>query len=289
MSRGRRPYGALAVIVMATAAIAVGLAAFPDLRARSLRGVHRRWTTLTRRAPDRLRVEVIRSYPHDPEAFTQGLLLDGELLYESTGLLGKSTLRRVDLQTGRVLNSVALPPTVFGEGLAMASGRLIQLTWKEETAFVYDQRSLAPGRQIRYAGEGWGLCFDGRALVMSDGSDHLTFRDPGSFAVQRTVDVTSQGQPLPRLNELECVGASVYANVWRTDTIVRIDSATGRVLETIDASGLLTAAERQAAEVLNGVAYDPADGTFLVTGKRWPRLFRVRFVPAAPASTDGRR
>src|SRR4030095_6755867 len=163
MSRGRWRYRALAAGVIVTAAtaatavIAVGLAAFPDLRTRALRGAHRRWTTLTHRAPGRPGVEVVRSYPHDPEAFTQGLLLDGELLYESTGLLGQSTLRRVDLQTGRVLHSVALPQTSFGEGLAMASGRLIQLTWKEETAFVYDQRSPALGPRLLCAGGRWGL------------------------------------------------------------------------------------------------------------------------------------
>lgn len=234
-------------------------------------------------SPREVRTQVIRSYPHDPEAFTQGLLLDREVLYESTGLSGRSTssVRRVDLRTGRVLKSVTLPPGYFGEGLAGVSGRLIQLTWKNEVAFVYDSPSLALRRRLSYEGQGWGLCFDGRSLVMSDGSHRLTYRDPETLAIQRTVDVTMSGVPLRKLNELECVAESVYANVWKTDFIVRIEGATGRVIERSDASGLLTADERRTADVLNGIAYDPRDGTFLITGKLWPRLFRVRFVTAS--------
>ena len=227
-----------------------------------------------------MRVEVIASYPHDPGAFTQGLLYHDGVLYESTGLEGESTLRRVDLKTGRVLQTVALPPPLFAEGLALAPQGLIQVTWQNDTGFVYDPATLALRRQFGIAGDGWGLCYDGTSLAMTDGSDTLAFRAPDTFAVQRSVRVVMNGTPLRSINELECADRSVYANVWRKDFIVRIDPATGVVLERIDAAGLLTESEAAGADVLNGIAYDPADGLFYITGKRWPKLFKVRFVPA---------
>ena len=228
-----------------------------------------------------MRVEVIASYPHDRGAFTQGLLYDGGVLYESTGLEGESTLRRVDPKTGRVLQTVALPPPLFAEGLALAPQGLVQLTWQNDTGFVYDPATLALRRQFKYAGDGWGLCYDGTSLAMTDGSDTLAFRAPDTFAVQRSVRVVMNGTPLRAINELECADRSVYANVWHKDFIVRIDPATGVVLERIDAAGLLTGSEAAGADVLNGIAYDPADGLFYITGKRWPKLFKVRFVPAS--------
>ena len=228
-----------------------------------------------------MRVEVIASYPHDPGAFTQGLLYHDGVLYESTGLEGESTLRRVDLKTGRVLQTVALPPPLFAEGLALAPQGLIQVTWQNDTGFVYDPATLALRRQFKYAGDGWGLCYDGTSLAMTDGSDTLAFRAPDTFAVQRSVRVVMNGTPLRSINELECANRSVYANVWHKDFIVRIDPATGVVLERIDAAGLLTGSEAAGADVLNGIAYDPADGLFYITGKRWPKLFKVRFVPAS--------
>jgi glutaminyl-peptide cyclotransferase len=223
------------------------------------------------------RVRVLAAYPHDPGAFTQGLVLERGVLYESTGLEGRSTLRRVDLATGRVDASVPLAANQFGEGLARVPGLLIQLTWTSEVALLYDQPSLRLLRTVPYEGEGWGLCYDGARLVMSDGTERLTFRRPDTFAVEGFVDVTLNGRPVGKLNELECAGGSVYANVWHRDTILRIDPASGRVLDRIDASGLLTPRERAAADVLNGIAHDPADGAFYVTGKLWPRLFKVRF------------
>lgn len=228
-----------------------------------------------------MRVEVIASYPHDRGAFTQGLLYDGGVLYESTGLEGESTLRRVDPKTGRVLQTVALPPPLFAEGLALAPQGLVQLTWQNDTGFVYDPATLALRRQFKYAGDGWGLCYDGTSLAMTDGSDTLAFRAPDTFAVQRSVRVVMNGTPLRSINELECANRSVYANVWHKDFIVRIDPATGVVLERIDAAGLLTGSEAAGADVLNGIAYDPANGLFYITGKRWPKLFKVRFVPAS--------
>jgi len=170
-----------------------------------------------------MRVEVIASYPHDPGAFTQGLLYHDGVLYESTGLEGESTLRRVDLKTGRVLQTVALPPPLFAEGLALAPQGLIQVTWQNDTGFVYDPATLALRRQFKYAGDGWGLCYDGTSLAMTDGSDTLAFRAPDTFAVQRSVRVVMNGTPLRSINELECANRSVYANVWHKDFIVRID------------------------------------------------------------------
>jgi len=232
----------------------------------------------------RLRPEVMSVRPHDWRAFTQGLLLHNGLLYESTGLYGQSTLREVDPQTGEVYRRLDLPPNLFGEGLALVDDRLIQLTWIEGIAIVYDLPTFEKRAELRYSGEGWGLCYDGEKLVMSDGSDQLYFREPSTFALLGQVEVLLEGRPVRRLNELECVGDSVYANVWQTDDILRIDQRTGRVVAIVDASGLLTPEERRARspdDVLNGIAYDATNDAFLITGKRWPSLFEVRFVPAS--------
>jgi glutamine cyclotransferase len=225
-----------------------------------------------------LRVEVVARYPHDPAAFTQGLVLDGTRLFESTGLVGRSSLREVELATGRVLRQRDVPAPYFAEGLALAGETLIQLTWQDGRAFTYARDSFVPGATFEYGGEGWGLCHDGQDLVMSDGSAGLTFRGPSTFRVQRQLTVRLRGAPVGGLNELECVRGDVYANVWTTDRIVRIDAASGAVTATIDASGLLPAAQRAAADVLNGIAYDAASDTFLITGKLWPTLFRVKLV-----------
>lgn len=224
-----------------------------------------------------LKAKVLRTYPHDPRAFTQGLVWRDGILYESTGMVGQSSLRRVDLGTGAVQQKVDIPAPYFAEGLADVGNRLFQLTWQHGRVFVYDRNTFGRVGEFGYEGEGWGLCHDGTSLVMSNGSDTLRFHSPRTFAVERTVRVTMDGKPLHQLNELECVGADVYANVWQTDTIVRIDPRTGRVTARIDATGLLTPAERQGVDVLNGIAYDPADQTFLLTGKWWPKVFRVRF------------
>jgi glutaminyl-peptide cyclotransferase len=223
-----------------------------------------------------VRPEVVAVVRHDPGAFTQGLLLHDGALYESTGLKGRSTVRKVDRMSGEVLESVALPTSEFGEGLALVEDRLVQLTWKNGIAHVYDL-SLVETSRFSYTGEGWGLCFDGQRLVMSNGSSSLFFRDPTSFELEGSVEVTANGTPVEALNELECVGQLVYANVWQTDDIVRIDPQTGEVLTRIDASSLLTAAEDRAADVLNGIAFDEDSGHFLLTGKLWPHLFEVRF------------
>lgn len=223
--------------------------------------------------------EVLATYPHDPNAFTQGLLLEEDRFFESTGLYGKSTLREVVPETGEVLREVSVPPEYFAEGLTLVGDRLIQITWREGKAFVYDRNTFERTDTLGYSGEGWGLCYDGEQVIMSDGSATLTRRDPETFETLGTYGVTLGGQPVTRLNELECVGGDVYANVWRTDTIVRINDS-GEVVQEIDASNLLTQEERAQLgpdAVLNGIAYDPETKTFFLTGKLWPKVLEVRF------------
>jgi glutaminyl-peptide cyclotransferase len=221
---------------------------------------------------------VLKVYPHDARAFTQGLVYFDGQLYESTGLLGRSSIRRVVPDSGIVEAEVSLDPPIFGEGLARVGDELVQLTWKNGVALVWKLSNLERLREHTYEGEGWGLCLDGKRLVMSDGSDRLVFRDPSTFAEQGSVRVVRAGQPVRQLNELECVDGLVYANIWGSDYIARIDPTSGEVTGWIDASGLLDAGERAGTDVLNGIAYVPERGTFLITGKLWPNLFEVKFV-----------
>lgn len=225
-----------------------------------------------------LALEVVETRPHDPAAFTQGLLWHDGRVYESTGQYGASTLREVDAETGAVLRSAPVPEAYFAEGLERVGERLLQLTWKEQVAFVYDLATFEQVGEYSYQGEGWGLCYDGAYLYMSNGSPIITIRDPETFEIAYRGRVTYQGTPVQRLNELECVGDYIYANVWTTNSIVQIDKRDGRVVAVIDASGLLTPDEAEAADVLNGIAYDAEAETFLITGKHWPKLFEVRFV-----------
>lgn len=231
---------------------------------------------------ERLEVEVVRTLPHDPDAFTQGLLLHEGHLYESTGLYGRASLRKVDPDTGRVLNRLSLDPAYFGEGLTRVGDTLIQLTWKEGLALVYDLDDFSLQRAHQYGGEGWGLCFDGTSLWMSDGSQHLYRRDPHSFALLGTLSVSLSGRTLGPINELECVNDAIYANIFRDSRIVKIDKGSGKVLAEIDATPLLVLSDKpwDKEAVLNGIAYEAESDTFYLTGKRWPYLFQVRFVPA---------
>ncbi|MGB5193281.1 MAG: glutaminyl-peptide cyclotransferase [Polyangiales bacterium] len=227
---------------------------------------------------ERLRVQVVAKYPHAPDAFTQGLLWHDGVLYESTGRYGRSSLRRVRLEDGKVLAERSLDPSFFGEGLALVDDRLVQLTWRSGIAVVSDLQSLERQDLLRYPGEGWGLCFDGTALVMSDGSSILERRDPQSMDLLEEMTVWRGERPVRKLNELECVGDDVYANIWQSNEIVRIDAKTGRVTAVIDASGLLTPSEALRADVLNGIAYKADTDTFLLTGKLWPHVFEVELV-----------
>ncbi len=227
--------------------------------------------------PERWMVKVVERHPHDAGAFTQGLLWHDGALYESTGQYGQSTLRVVDLKTGTVLDQQELDRTHFGEGLARVGDRLVQLTWKSGTALFWRLSDLETIKSVSYSGEGWGLCYNGTDLVMSNGSSTLTFRDPESFDARRQIKVVQGDRRVLFLNELECVGEDVYANVWHSEEILRIDSTTGQVTAVVDASGLLTAKERQGTDVLNGIAYVPKSKRFLLTGKRWPHVFEVEF------------
>jgi glutamine cyclotransferase len=226
-----------------------------------------------------LTTTVINRFPHDRGAFTQGLLYANGKLYESTGLVGRSTLRRVDWATGEVEATKPVEEPIFAEGLALAGDELIQLSWQNGRALVWRLSSFERVREHSYTGEGWGLTYDGHRFIMSDGTARLTFRDARSFAATGGLDVMRAGRPVSNLNELEWAEGQIYANVWMTETIVRIDPATGEVTATIDASGLLSPEERQGTDVLNGIAFVPERGTFFITGKYWPRLFEVKFVP----------
>ena len=227
---------------------------------------------------------LVRSYPHDLTAFTEGLLYSNGVLFESTGLYGHSQLRRENLATGRVLAADTLPANRFGEGLALLHGKLYQLTWKSGTGYVYDARTLAPLDSFRFPGEGWGLTTDSTSLIMSNGSADLRYFDPVTFATQRTVTVTDNGLPVTPLNELEYVRGELFANVYETNLIVRIDPASGHVLQWIDLTALVPPVEvGSAGNVLNGIAWEPASGDLLVTGKLWPKLFEIRVTPVPHA------
>jgi glutamine cyclotransferase len=234
------------------------------------------------RVPDPLVVQVLAEYPHDPRAYTQGLLLDGDVLLESTGQYGRSELREVDLATGVVMRSKPLPTNHFGEGLVQHDGRLIQLTWKEGVAHLWDRQSFETLGQIPYTGEGWGLTSDGTHLIMSNGSNRLFFRDPQTFAIVRELAVTVEGEPVSFLNELEYAENMIWANVWQQDFIVGIDPASGEVRMVVDARALRQSLVRPPGapppEVLNGIAYNATQGTFYLTGKYWPTVFEVQFV-----------
>jgi glutamine cyclotransferase len=230
------------------------------------------------RAPASYRATVVRSYPHDTAAFTEGLfMLDGRL-YESTGLHGKSELREVDLATGAVRRRVPLDSAYFGEGIAALGGRVYQLTYRSGTALTYDLTTLRRrATTFSYPGQGWGMTTDGESLIMSDSTARLRFLDPATFAVRRTLDVHDGGSPVSLLNELEWVDGAILANVWQSDQIVRVDPATGAVTAWIDASGIPAAADRTGREdVLNGIAYDAAAGKLYLTGKHFARLYEVR-------------
>ncbi|MCY1081096.1 glutaminyl-peptide cyclotransferase [Archangium lansingense] len=223
---------------------------------------------------------VVQSWPHDPSAYTQGLVYRDGKLYEGTGLNGLSSLREVELETGAVLRRHNLERQYFGEGVTFFKGRLYQLTWRSQVGFIYDAATFQQVGQFNYPTEGWGLTDDGTSLIMSDGTSTLRFLDPATLAVQRTLRVTDAGREISELNELEYVKGEIYANVYMRHEIARIDPATGRVTGWIDLSGLLPPENRTGNEdVLNGIAWDAARERLLVTGKRWPKLFHIRLVP----------
>lgn len=233
---------------------------------------------LPSRADDTCRV--VHVYPHDRHAFTQGLIYAGGFLFESTGLAGSSSLRREELETGRILQFQPVADRYFAEGLTEWGSRLIQLTWQSHLGLIYDRASFHLLGTFPLEGEGWGLTHDAKSLIVSDGTSTLRFLDPASFRETRRIAVRDHGRPVTQLNELEYIHGEVYANVWHTDRIARIDPATGRVRGWIDLTGLLPAGEHPEAEaVLNGIAYDAAADRLFVTGKLWPSIFEIRVIP----------
>jgi len=223
---------------------------------------------------------IINSYPHDPNAFTQGLEYDDGLLYEGTGGYGQSSLRRVDIQTGRVVDIVHLEDEFFAEGIAIWKDRIIQLTWRSYQGFVWDKENLTQTGSFSYRKEGWGITSDATRLIMSDGSDALYFLDPSDYSLQGSIRVTADGEPVKGLNELEYINGMIYANLWPSTWIAIISPDTGEVTGRIDLSGIMDEGgiPKRRVDVLNGIAYDPSEGRLFVTGKLWPSLFEIELV-----------
>jgi len=223
-------------------------------------------------------VEIVASYPHDPQAFTQGLYFKDGVLFESTGIEGASTLRRVRLETGEVLQKAKFPPNIFGEGIASVGGRILALSWQGGAGLIFDEKTLRQTGRFTYSGEGWGLASDGERLVMSDGTDELRFLDRKTLRETGRIKVSHKGKPLRNLNELEWIDGEIFANVWMTDYLVRINPKSGEVVGVIDAKILKAELGPMAAPdaVLNGIAWDAAGRRLFVTGKLWPKLFEIR-------------
>jgi glutamine cyclotransferase len=230
-------------------------------------------------AAPRFGYTVVRSYPHDRGAFTQGLLFKDGFLYEGTGQEGASSIRKVRLDTGEVVQIRRLDDRYFGEGISIVDDRLIQLTWKSEIGFLYDAKTFEPTGTFNYEGEGWGLAYDGKRLVRSDGSPVLRFLDPRTLRETGRVTVRDRGVPVEELNELEFVKGDIFANIFMTDLIARISPASGEVTGWIDLTGILPPRERAGVDVLNGIAYDAAGDRLFVTGKWWPKVFEIKLIP----------
>lgn len=221
--------------------------------------------------------EVVNSYPHDTGAFTEGLLIHQGKMFESTGEVGKSNIREVDLASGRVLRKRDLPEPYFGEGIIIFDDKIIELTWQHEKAFVFDVSTFKPAGEFKFDGDGWALTTDGTSLIMSNGTPKLRFRDPKTFAVRDSITVTDNGTEVKSLNELEWVKGEIWANIWQSDQVARIDPKTGKVTGWIDLAGLLPARDRTGGEdVLNGIAYDAVNDRIYVTGKNWPKLYEIK-------------
>jgi glutaminyl-peptide cyclotransferase len=226
--------------------------------------------------------EVVKVYPHDPQAFTEGLFYLNGFLYESTGLERQSTIRKEKLETGEVLQKIDVPPQYFGEGIVNWKRHLISLTWKAEVGFVYDLATFKAQRRFSYRGEGWALTQDGKRLIMSDGTPELRFLNPDTLRETGRITVTYEGKPVPKVNELEWIKGRIYANVWETNLMIMIDPASGEITGIVNLEGLLSRSDRASGpdSVLNGIAYDALHDRLFVTGKNWPKLFQIRVLPA---------
>ncbi len=266
----RRSWAILALgLLLAAGAFGVGAGGPPYVRPISL---------LQKTEPSLpvLNIKILKTYPHDPHAFTQGLEYFDGFLYESTGETGQSSVRKVDLESGKVLQKVDLGREYFGEGLTIFRGKIYQLTWLSKIGFVYDMKSFRKLRDFHYYGEGWGLTHDGSNLILSDGTNVLRFLDPETLAVTRTLEVYAGKEAVTKLNELEYIGNDIYSNVWHENRIARIDARTGQVRDWIDLSALAAQEQKEPEGVLNGIAFDAARRRFFVTGKDWAHLFEVQ-------------
>jgi glutamine cyclotransferase len=224
--------------------------------------------------------KIVITYPHDTNSFTQGLIFDKGVLYESTGLIGRSAVKIVDLKTGKTLKSHELPDNYFGEGIAIIENKIIQLTWRSKTGFVYDKKTLKLIKKFSYQTQGWGITYDGKYLIISDGSAVLYFMDPNTFKVVGTLEVYGDNGKVSKLNELEYINGEIYANIWGIEKIARINPKTGRVTAWIDLSGLLSDQDKKnRVDVLNGIAFNSDKGRLFVTGKLWPKMFEIELVP----------
>jgi glutaminyl-peptide cyclotransferase len=223
-----------------------------------------------------LNVKLIRAYPHDPHAFTQGLEYYGGFLYESTGIAGQSTVRKIALETGAIIQKASLPPQYFGEGLTIFHGKIYQLTWLSKKGFIYDLRSLRQIGEFPYDGEGWGLTHDDKSLIMSDGTNKIRYIDPVSFSVMRTLEVYAGAEGVVNLNELEYVKGEILANIWHSTRIARIDARSGQVVAWIDLTSIVAKEPHGDEAVLNGIAYDKIGDRLFITGKNWSKLFQVK-------------
>jgi glutaminyl-peptide cyclotransferase len=223
--------------------------------------------------------KIVNTYPHDPNAFTQGLLWQNGFLYEGTGLEGHSSLRKVDLKTGKILQNYNLPARYFGEGITIFNDVIVQLTYKSQIGFVYDKQTFKLLNQFSYPTEGWGLTSNGKQLIASDGTNTLYYLDPKTFKILSHTNVTDNGRPVFLINELEYIRGSIYANIWQSNEIVIISPDSGKVIGRIDLSGLLSSQQREKADVLNGIAYDAENKRLFITGKFWPNLFEINLIP----------
>jgi glutaminyl-peptide cyclotransferase len=234
---------------------------------------------LAQAAPPEYGYQVVHVYPHDRNSFTEGLEFRGGFLYESTGLEYKSTLSKIKLETGEVVQQIRLDPQIFGEGITLINEKIIQLTYKTEIGYVYDQASMRRLRTFNYSGEGWSLTNDGSQIYMDDGSAQIRVWDANTLQEKKRITVHDGNRPIERLNEMEWVHGEIYANIWQTDRIVRISPADGSVLGWVDLTGILSPADRAGIDVLNGIAYDSFGDRLFVTGKLWPKLFEIKLLP----------
>ena len=232
--------------------------------------------------------KVVNTYPHDRSAFTEGLVFEDGVLYEGTGLRGYSNLRRVKLETGEILQIRELSSQFFGEGVTLYGNKIIQLTWQSHIGFIYDKHSFKLVQEFNYPDEGWGITHDGKHLIMSDGTATLHFLDPETFEEISQIEVSANNTPVTRINELEYIQGEIYANIWQTERIARIDPLTGQVIGWIDLKGILSPEDdSETVDVLNGIAYDPKNSRLFVTGKFWPKLFEIELIGQGTAESKG--